>query len=106
MLPQEHGAHVDTYWFELIDENGDGLRITGDRPFTFSARRHSDAQLTDAKTTLDLVSPAAQAIEVHVDMAIRGLGTHACGPDVGAAHRIAAGTYHFRWWLTPITRRA
>ena len=106
VLPQEHGAHVDTYWFELIDENGDGLRITGDRPFTFSARRHSDAQLTDAKTTLDLVSPAAQAIEVHVDMAIRGLGTHACGPDVGAAHRIAAGTYHFRWWLTPITRRA
>ena len=103
VVPQEHGAHIKTRWFELFDADGDGLRITADRPFVFSARRQGDDELTNAMTTLDLDVESNKSIEVHVDMTVRGLGTHACGPDVTAEHRITAGTYELTWWLSAVT---
>ena len=102
VVPQEHGAHVETLWLELTDETGAGLRISSASPFTFSARFHSDAALTAAATIADLDEKSAQQIEVHIDMALRGLGTAACGPDVSEEHRVGPGTYSIDWTLTPL----
>lgn len=100
VFPQEHGAHVDAHWFELTEESGAGLRITGHPTVIFSARRHSDDALTNATTLAELTRH--DAIEVHVDAAVRGLGTAACGPDTTAEHIVGPGTYRLEWTITPI----
>ncbi|MGI9595936.1 MAG: glycoside hydrolase family 2 TIM barrel-domain containing protein, partial [Acidimicrobiales bacterium] len=98
VVPQEHGAHVDCRWFELVDDEGAGMRIVGEPSLIFSARLHGDRTLTEA-TTLAQLTPDDQ-IEVHIDDAIRGLGTAACGPDTDVV--VGGGTYRFVWWLIPI----
>ncbi len=100
VVPQEHGAHADTHWFDLTNDSGEGIRVEADRPFSFSARRHSDEALTDAKTLAELVE--ADVVEVHIDLAVRGLGTGACGPDAAPQHRVGPGTYELTWRVYPI----
>ena len=80
VVPQEHGAHHQTRWFTLQDNSGLQIRIASSNPFSFSARFHHDLDITPAKTIADL--KRKETIEVHVDTALRGLGTGACGPDV------------------------
>ncbi|MEM7276119.1 MAG: glycoside hydrolase family 2 TIM barrel-domain containing protein, partial [Actinomycetota bacterium] len=99
VVPQEHGAHVDCRWFELVDDTGNGFRITGEPTVIFAARRHGDRALTEATTLAELAMD--DEIEVHVDAAIRGLGTAACGPDTDRL--VAGGTHRVVWWLTPVT---
>lgn len=92
VVPQEHGAHVDTRWFSLSDpSNGAGIHVSGAGPLIWSARQHHDADLTAATTLAELPTPSAT--EVHVDAAIRGLGTGACGPDVLAPYKVGPGKW-------------
>lgn len=108
--PQEHGAHVGCRWFEVVDADGRGLRVSAvDGDLIFSARRHSDEQLTDAATVAELEAGAGDggAIEVHVDAAIRGLGTGACGPDVAPTFRTSGhapnGVFSWAWGLAALS---
>ena len=96
--PQEYGAHVDCRWFELVDGEGRGIRIVGDPTLVFSARHHTDGSLTDASTPAELTT--APTVEVHVDLAQRGLGTAACGPDTDRL--IGPGVHRWSWWMVPI----
>lgn len=98
-MPQEHGAHLGTHWFELSDDDGTGLRISG-API-FSARRHTDHALTAASTLAELT--LANHIEVHLDLAMRGLGTGACGPDTAPEHRVSGGTHTLSWTMSACT---
>lgn len=100
VVPQEHGAHVEVRWFELTDETGTGLRFTGKPDLIFSARLHTDEALTKATTLAEL--EVSSSIEVHVDAAIRGLGTGACGPDVHPNARVGPGNYRLEWAIEPI----
>lgn len=97
VFPQEHGNHVDTRWFDLTRPNGSGFRIGSDRLFNFSARDHHDVDIT-AATTIAELEPRS-TVEVHVDSAVRGLGTAACGPDALAAHRVCGGTHSWEWTI-------
>ncbi|MEQ8840303.1 MAG: glycoside hydrolase family 2 TIM barrel-domain containing protein [Acidimicrobiales bacterium] len=96
VYPQEHGHHVDTRWVQLRDGR-DRVRIEADDRFGFSARRHSDAALTAATTLADL--ERGDQTEIHIDAAVRGLGTGACGPDTLPEHRVRPGVHHLRWQL-------
>ena len=99
VVPQEHGAHFDTTWFELVDRHdGTVVRIEAAEPFSFSARDHTDAALTAATTLAEL--ERASHVEVHVDVAMRGLGTAACGPDVRHTCKVRGGRHELRWWLS------
>ncbi len=98
VVPQEHGAHIDCRWFELLDEAGAGIRIVGEPHVTFSARQHGDRALT-AATTLAELEPLDH-VEVHIDAAVRGLGTAACGPDTTVV--VGPGSYRWVWWLIPV----
>ncbi|MEM7321702.1 MAG: glycoside hydrolase family 2 TIM barrel-domain containing protein [Actinomycetota bacterium] len=98
VVPQEHGAHVDCRWFELTDGAGRGFRIGGEPTLIFSARNHGDRTLTEATTLAELDED--DTIEVHIDAAIRGLGTAACGPDTTEV--VGPGTHRLVWWLRPI----
>lgn len=94
--PQDHGQHVDARWFSVTSGRR-GIAVSGDRPLAFAARRHHDASLTAADTLAELdVDPS---VEVHVDAAVRGLGTGACGPDALPPYLVRPGTWTWRWRL-------
>ena len=98
VVPQEHGAHQHTRWFALEEKSGLQLRITSSTPFSFSARFHHDVDLTSAKTIADLA--VRDTIEVHIDRALRGLGTGACGPDVLEKYRVGPGEFNWDWEIS------
>ena len=100
LLPQEHGAHQGVRRFTLTDEDGRGLAVSAEEPFSFSASHFSAEDLAAADTTADL-RPRDEVV-VHLDVALRGLGTGACGPDTLPEYRVGGGTYRWRWTLTPI----
>ena len=97
-VPQEHGAHADTRWFTLTDRHGKGLRVTADIPRSFSARFEHDAMLTNASTIAQV--ERGDTIEVHVDAAVRGLGTGACGPDALPQYRVGPGRWQWSFTLS------
>lgn len=98
VLPQEHGLHVDTRWFELGSRRGRrGLLVDADRRFAFSALAHSVEQLSTALHH-DELRPEGRTF-VHVDVAHRGLGSAACGPDTAPRHRVAGGRFRWTWTI-------
>ncbi|NQY40720.1 MAG: DUF4981 domain-containing protein [Henriciella sp.] len=102
--PQEYGAHEQCRWFQLTNTKGEGVRIRFPRPLSFTARPHNDADLNEAETLAEL-KPSSKT-EVHVDVAMRGLGTGACGPDALPQYRVGPGTYAFRWMLQAVSGEA
>lgn len=100
LLPQEHGAHADTRRFTLTDDEGHGLAVSAQEPFSFSVSHFSADDLHSAAATADL--QPRDEVMVHVDVAQRGLGTAACGPDTLPEYRVAGGTFRWRWTLTPL----
>ena len=99
VLPQEHGAHEQVRAFSLRDDAGRGFEIQLPN-LSFSARHHHDADITNATTIADLVRQ--DSVEVHIDTAMRGVGTGACGPDALPAYRVGPGTYAFHWSIRPL----
>ncbi|MDG1846638.1 MAG: glycoside hydrolase family 2 TIM barrel-domain containing protein [Acidimicrobiales bacterium] len=98
VVPQEHGAHHQTRWFTLSGPDGSQMTVTSSNVFSFSARIHHDLDLAAAKTIGELEKKGT--IEVHLDAAIRGLGTGACGPDALRKYRVSAGTYKWDWQMS------
>ncbi len=84
--PQENGQRMGVRWAQLTDDGGGGLRIEADPVCGLSVRPWSSAALEAAAHTTDLVPDGLTW--VHLDHAQHGLGTHSCGPDVFAAHRL------------------
>jgi beta-galactosidase len=100
VVPQEHGAHADTRWFSLTNRHGRGLRIAASSPVSFNARFEHDDVLAAASTIADVRQ--ADTVEVHIDAAVRGLGTAACGPDCRPEHRVGPGDYDWTVALTAV----
>jgi beta-galactosidase len=100
-MPQEHGLHLDTRWFTLVnDESRTGVLVQAVEPWlAFSASHCSADDLWRAYDTTDLV-PRDETI-VHVDVAHRGLGTLSCGPDTLPPYRVGPGEHRWRWRLRP-----
>lgn len=103
--PQEHGFRCDPQWLTVSNPEADRpdaperLRIGFDeRVAGFSVLHHSAADLTAAAHLGELnTSPGTH---VHIDAAMRGLGTASCGPDTSPEFRVRAGTRTFRWTLS------
>ena len=74
------------------------MRIHGDRPLAFSALAHSVGGTRRGAARPRVAG--AGATHVHLDVAHRGLGTAACGPDTHPRHLVPGGTYRFAWTLT------
>jgi beta-galactosidase len=92
ILPQEHGAHCDTRWIRLLQEDtGVLFELSSDTPFIFSAL-HTTAEQLAALTHTWQVEQQEQTF-VSIDAAHRGLGTGACGPDCGESFKVYPGTY-------------
>ena len=97
VMPQEHGLHLDTDWLEVASAT-QAITVHADRPFAFSALHHSVADLTDATHAHRL--PERAETFVHLDLAHRGLGMLACGPDTHDRHRLHAHHHRITWTFT------
>jgi len=110
VFPQEHGSHGATRWLALRAAKGtSGVRIEAMYPkagrrsssnptppeFAFTASHHHVGNLTRATTTAELHTDPET--HVHLDVARRGLGTAACGPDTRPAFIVGPGLYRFRY---------
>lgn len=112
MVPQSYGLHLDTRWFALGTAPSapatrsrrspapDGVLVWADAPFAFSALPHSVEALSEATHAHHLTADGAT--HVHLDIAHRGLGSAACGPEPQDQHRIGPGTFRFRWYLAAV----
>ncbi|MGH9270044.1 MAG: glycoside hydrolase family 2 TIM barrel-domain containing protein, partial [Ilumatobacteraceae bacterium] len=101
VVPQEHGLHLDTAWLQLASER-DALVVGADRPFAFSALHHAVEDLTAATHAHRLAERAETFL--HLDIAHRGLGTFACGPDTHPRHRIGGNRSRITWTLSVPSR--
>lgn len=101
--PQEHGAHQKAHHFSLVDSSNNGFKVCFPHPLSFSARLHHDADLTQAETFAELNALAVQhhTHEIHIDAAMRGLGTGVCGPDALPHYLVRGGIHEFEWLLRP-----
>ncbi len=95
VTPQHHGSHVNTRWAELRDDATGATVRLGLDGLTFDASHLRVDDLTRAATT-NLLEPTPE-VHVHVDAALRGVGTGACGPDT--TEIVGAGRYRFAWSL-------
>ncbi len=95
ILPQEHGAHCDTRWVCVSgksEEGGKGsFHIASHTPFIFSALHTSPESLDTLSHTWQVAFDKKTYLSI--DIAQRGLGTGACGPDCSDEHKILPGTY-------------
>ncbi len=99
VVPQEHGHHEGCRWFELSSATNT-WRFEADEHFGFSALGHTQAALTTSTVLSEL--ERADHVEVHLDAAMRGIGTAACGPDTAERHLVRGGTYRFAWRIRAV----
>jgi len=73
LKPQDYGSHYLTSLVEFDD-----LLISADQPFSFSALPNSEEDLLNCAHDYDL--PKRDEVFLNLDIAMAGVGSHACGP--------------------------
>lgn len=97
IMPQEHGQKTDVRWLCLFNQDGTGLRISGQPLIAFTASHFTADDLFRATHTYEL-KPRSEVI-LSIDLAQRGLGTASCGPDTLTQYCLSASSYRFAYLL-------
>jgi beta-galactosidase len=97
ILPQENGTRGEVTALEISGPAG-RVRAWNAVPMHMNVSRHSTAQLEAAAHWWEL--PRSTATVVQLDVAHRGVGTGALGPDVRPEHRLTDRSYAWQWRLT------
>ena len=80
--PQESGSHYATKYLCV-----DGLfTLTADLPFSQSVTPYTTEQLINTQHNFEL--PENDFVNVSVDLAMRGVGSHSCGPELSGEYEI------------------
>lgn len=95
--PQENGARIDVRWARLTC-GPEAVRVDGDAPFWFTARRWTSEHLDAAAHRDDLVP--GDTVWVNLDHAQHGIGSQSCGPGVLPQHRLDAAQAEFAFTFT------
>jgi beta-galactosidase len=93
VFPQENGNRADVRWVTLTDDNGAGLRVSGEPTLGFTARRWTTEDLDAARHAGELV--ARDRIWVTLDLAQTGVGTASCGPEALPQYVLHSGPATF-----------
>jgi beta-galactosidase len=96
LRPQENGGRADVTELSLAGD-GRSIRVLLDRPVQMNVSHHRVGDLENARHSWEL-EPRPETI-VHLDIAHRGLGTAAVGPDTHPDHRVRSGEYRWSWQL-------
>ncbi|GAQ55693.1 glycoside hydrolase family 2 TIM barrel-domain containing protein [Streptomyces acidiscabies] len=93
VYPQENGSRADVRRATL-----GGLQVEGDPEFWFTARRWTTEELDAARHRTDLVP--GETVWVHLDHAVHGVGTQACGPGPLPSYVLEAAPAEFSFVFT------
>ena len=89
--PQETGSHYGCSELKLAN----GMQIVAEKPFSFSVLPYSTVQIKKAKHDFDL--PKSDGVYVNLDLAMSGIGTFSCGPELAEEYRVPKeGSNRFR----------
>ena len=100
VFPQENGNRTDTRWAAFSDARGQGLLVTADRLFNFSASWYTQKNLTEANHTVDLVRE--DFVTLNLDLAQDGIGTASCGPEPLEQYRLKPEPFAITFRFRPI----
>jgi len=97
--PQETGNHADVRCAALLDKDGFGLLVAGDKTFSFAALHYTAHDLNEARH-LNELTPRDYVI-LCVDYAQMGIGNGSCGPATLDEYRLKARPYRYGFSLRP-----
>jgi beta-galactosidase len=97
LRPQENGGRADVSQVSLSTADGRAIAVHTDRPMQMNLSHFRPTDLERARHVWEL-KPHPETF-VHLDVAHRGLGTAAVGPDTHHDHRVRAGKYCWSWQL-------
>lgn len=80
--PQESGSHYACRYLAVVDL----FEVTADHPFSCSVNPFTTAQLRD--TAHDFELKENNFVNVCIDLAMRGVGSHSCGPALPEKYEI------------------
>lgn len=95
--PQENGARADVRWAEV-----GGLRVEGEPPFWFTARRWTTEQLDAARHLADLVP--GDTVWLNLDHRQQGIGSQSCGPGPLPQYQLRADEAEFTFTFAQLPR--
>ena len=81
-MPQESGSHYHTKYVKIDNL----LCVTADKPFSFSYNPYTTSQLRDLKHDYELKQNEYNVL--CLDLAMRGVGSHSCGPELDKKYEI------------------
>ena len=64
----------------------DLFKVTADQPFSFSVNPYTTKQLCETLHSFELEEN--DFVNVCIDLAMRGVGSHSCGPDLPDEYEI------------------
>ncbi len=105
--PQETGTKTDIRWWRQTNQNGFGLRIEADEPFTASALHYNIMDLDEGKQKAQRHSPQvprSKYTELSLDMLQTGVGgINSWNNDAQALpqYRVKYENRLFQFWLIP-----
>ena len=104
--PQETGTKTDIRWWKQLNAGGNGLKVTGDAPFSASALHYTICSLDDGAQKDQRHSPEVKKADLTnliIDKAQMGLG---CVNSWGALplpqYMLPYGDYEFTFILAPV----
>ena len=80
--PQESGSHYGTTYLEI--ENL--FTVEAAEPFSFSLNPYTTAEIMGAMHDFEL--PESDKVTLCLDLAMRGVGSHSCGPELEEKYEI------------------
>jgi beta-galactosidase len=82
LRPQESGSHYATKYLKI-----DGaFTLTAEEPFSFSVNPYTTKDICECKHNFEL--PEHDFYNVCIDLAMRGIGSHSCGPELEERYEI------------------
>ncbi len=80
--PQESGSHYACKYLAVTDL----FTVTAEKPFSASVNPYTTRQLVETKHSFLL--PSNDFVNVCIDVAMRGVGSHSCGPALPLGYEI------------------
>ncbi|MCK5671619.1 glycoside hydrolase family 2, partial [Candidatus Bathyarchaeota archaeon] len=98
IVPQENGNRGDTRWM-TIGDGENGLKISGEQSFEFSAHRYAINDMEGAEHLHQL--ERKPYVLLNIDHMQAGLGSAACGPDTLFKYRVPSVPYTWSFSIQP-----
>ena len=80
--PQESGSHYACKYMAVKDL----FKVTAEQPFSFSVNPYTTKQLCETLHSFELEEN--DFVNVCIDLAMRGVGSHSCGPELPPEYEI------------------